>query len=280
MSEAGADSPHLEEAEQHKAADHAPLPARIIHEIIRDEGEEMLERQTGALLWSGLAAGLSMGFSFLVEAAIRGALPEARWCHLVESVGYSTGFAIVILGKQQLFTESTLSAVLPVLTRRTTDPALSCLRLWAYVFLSNIVGTWIFAALLAYGRPFEGDTAAALASLAQAAIGQKFWPTALEGMLAGWLIALMAWLMPSGRGERLAIIVFVTTTVALLNLSHVIAGSAEAAYAVLAHGAPLSAYLGAFLAPTLLGNIVGGVLLVAILNHAPLAPELEGAKEG
>jgi formate/nitrite transporter FocA (FNT family) len=35
-----------------------------------------------------------------------------------------------------------------------------------------------------------------------------------------------------------------------------------------------------FFAPTLLGNIIGGVSLVALLNHAPVSSELEEEPAG
>jgi len=52
-------------------------------------------------------------------------LPEAPWHRLVDSFGYSLGFLIVILDQQQLFTETTLTALIPALTERTPS-ALVC----------------------------------------------------------------------------------------------------------------------------------------------------------
>jgi formate/nitrite transporter FocA (FNT family) len=87
MAEAASSSPHLEDEERQQAADHAPLPALVVHEIVRGEGERELERTPGQLLWSGLAAGLSMGFSFLVQALLQAGLPDRPWRHLVDSAG-------------------------------------------------------------------------------------------------------------------------------------------------------------------------------------------------
>jgi formate/nitrite transporter FocA (FNT family) len=127
--EAEPGSPRFEGSERAKALVHAPLRPRLIHEIIREEGEAELRRPASALAWSGLASGLSMGFSFLTQALLRSSLPEEPWRHLIDSFGYSVGFIIVVLGRQQLFTESTLTAVLPVLTRRDRRTALATLRL-------------------------------------------------------------------------------------------------------------------------------------------------------
>ena len=115
-------APYFEEEERAKVSAHTPLRPRLIHEIIREEGEAELRRPVSALAWSGLASGLSMGFSFLTQALLRSSLPDEPWRHLIDSFGYSVGFIIVVLGRQQLFTESTLTAVLPVLVRRERRP--------------------------------------------------------------------------------------------------------------------------------------------------------------
>ncbi len=51
-------------------------------------------------------------------------LPDAKWRPLVDSLGYSLGFLFVILGRQQLFTENTLTAILPLARR----PTINCAR--------------------------------------------------------------------------------------------------------------------------------------------------------
>jgi len=87
---------------------------------------------------------------------------------------------------------------------------------------------------------------------------------------------LMVWLLPSSKASSLLTILIITFVVAISNLSHVIAGSVEAFYAVLTGRAQLGDYFVEFLLPTLLGNMIGGVSLVALLNHAAIAPEMVG----
>ncbi len=275
---AGANSPHLDESEQDQAAAHAAPRALVIHEIVREEGEVAIARTAGALAWSGLAAGLSMGFSFVTQSLLHAGLPAAPSRHLIDSFGYSIGFIIVILGRQQLFTESTLTAVLPVLTRRDTRTLLATLRLWAIVLAANLVGTWIFAALLTPEGVFRPEVTAAMHELSVAPLQGGFGATVLRALFAGWLIAMMVWLLPSARSARLATVLIVTYVVALGGLSHIIAGSVDAAYAVLTGAAPFGDYLIAFLLPTLIGNTIGGVSLVALLNHAAIAPDLQGGE--
>jgi formate/nitrite transporter FocA (FNT family) len=130
----------LSEAEQQRMSEGIRLKAALVHEIIREEGEEELARSTGALAWSGLAAGLSMGFSLVVEGLFHHHLPDAGWRPLIASFGYTTGFVIVILGRQQLFTENTLTGVIPVLTRRDRTTVRALAHLWGVVLLANLVG--------------------------------------------------------------------------------------------------------------------------------------------
>ncbi len=272
----GGDSPHLNESEREQAASHASPKALVIHEVVREEGEAEIKRKPGALAWSGLAAGLSMGFSFFTMGLVQSLLPETSWRLLISSSGYSVGFVIAILGKQQLFTESTLTAVLPLLVRRNMQTFMALLRMWGIVLSSNLVGTIIFAWFISRQGLFPEPLTTALADMGTKIVSEPAVSTIMKAVLAGWLIALMVWLLPGARTARIFVIMMLTYVVALAQFPHVIAGSAEAAYAVFSGRADIGAYLGGFLLPTLVGNTLGGVALAAILNHAPLADELSG----
>jgi formate-nitrite transporter family protein len=278
MAEAGETSPHLDQRQQRQAAAGAPMGALVIHEIVRDQGEDELERSFSGLAWSGIAAGLSIGFSFLVQATLQAHLPDTPWRPLVAGFGYSVGFLIVILGRQQLFTETTLTAVIPALTRRTLHTLLQTLRVWAIVLTANIGATWIFAAIAAWPGIFPEPTMQAMAELSALALRGPFWHTLVTGGSAGWLIGLMVWLLPAASTSRALIIVLLTYIVAICQFPHIIAGSVEAAFAVLTGHATVGDYAFRFLIPTFLGNAAGGTILAALLNHAPVASELTNAK--
>lgn len=273
-SDAGADSPHLARDEQKQAAQHAAPQALVIHEIIREEGEAQLKKRAGAVAWSGLAAGLSMGFSFLCLAMLTSRLPDTPWRTLVASLGYTVGFVITVLGRQELFTESTLSAALPLLVRRDRQTLVAVLRFWNIVFIANLVGASLFAWLLTAGL-FDAAGTAALGEIAGHVTRDAFMTTLLKAVLAGWLIALMAWLLPSARSAKLFVIMLLTYVVSLCGLPHIIAGASEAAYAVFTQHLPWQQVVWGFVLPTLVGNTIGGVALVAMLNHAPLAEDLQ-----
>src|ERR1044072_4279490 len=133
--------------EQKKQVEKQSRPnAALIHETIRAEGESELERAGWALILSGLAAGLSMGFSLVVQGGLHANLPPGPARRLWGPLGYTIGFLIVVLGRQQLFTENTLTPVLPLLHSRNLATFGRVVRLWVLVLGANIIGTWLFAA--------------------------------------------------------------------------------------------------------------------------------------
>lgn len=258
----------LDHEERAEVRERSNPPALILHEAIRLEGEEELKRPSSSLLWSGLAAGLSMGFSMVGEALMQTHLPDAGWRPLLASFGYCFGFLIVILGRQQLFTENTLTVILPLLHGRRMSTLLHVARLWALVFVANIVGTLLFAALAAFTPAFSPDLHEAFAELGRKAADGGFWSTLLHGVLAGWLIALLVWITPSVGQARFFVIVALTWLIALGKFAHVIAGSVEVSFAAMTGVVTWGGYALGFLIPSLIGNVIGGVGMVALINHA------------
>jgi formate/nitrite transporter FocA (FNT family) len=247
--------------------------AIVVHEAIRKEGEEELGRPPSSLLWSGFAAGLSIGLSLMAEGLLRAGLPDVPWRGLVTSIGYTAGFLVVVLGRQQLYTENTLTGVVPVLHNLKWTSALALGRLWCIVFLANIAGTVLFAWAAADTQIFSAEARAAFSQIGEHAARAGFWLTFLRAIVAGWMIALMVWLLPAAGSARFLVIVAITYLIGLADLAHVIAGSAEVAYAAIEGAVGWDQYATGFVLPAFLGNTVGGVLLVAVLNHAQVRNE-------
>src|SRR5919205_4417246 len=139
-----AGQPELSEQEQEEVERRSSPRTEVVYEAIREEGENELGRSSSALAWDGLAAGLSMGFSLVAEGLLRSHLPEAAWRPLVSKLGYSVGFLIIVLGRHQLFTENTLTVILPLLQKPHAATLRNVLRLWAVVFLANVAGALLF----------------------------------------------------------------------------------------------------------------------------------------
>jgi formate/nitrite transporter FocA (FNT family) len=92
---------------------------------------------------------------------------------------------------------------------------------------------------------------------------------------AGWLIALLAWLLASTQstGAQLAFIWLCTAPIHALGFKHSIAGSVEAFYLSADGQKGWGNMLQDFVVPSVLGNAIGGVLLVALLNYGQVAAE-------
>jgi formate/nitrite transporter FocA (FNT family) len=261
--------------EQKQVEERLAIGAHVVYETIRREGEDELRRPAAALAWSALAAGLSMGFSFIAEALLQAHLSDAPWRPLISRAGYCVGFLIVILGRQQLFTENTLTVILPLLLHKDLKTFLRVSRLWGAVLSANFVGTYLFALALGHIALFPAPVQEAFTAIGLSHLGASFGIAFTRAIFAGWLIALMVWLLPGAESARVSIIIIITYLVGLGGLNHIIAGSTTMLYLVVTHSISWATYFVSFFLPTLLGNILGGVSLVAALGHA----QVVGGKE-
>ncbi len=260
--------PDLSDKEFEEAEKRSAPRAHVVHEAIRLEGEEELKRSSSALAWSGLAAGLSMGFSLIGEGLLRSKLPDAPWRPLIAKFGYSFGFVLTILGKQQLFTENTLTPILPLLHSRDRETLWHVLRLWAVVLAANLAGALAIAWVVGNTGAFRPNVRLAFSDIARESLDVTVGLALLRGVFAGWLIAFMIWLMPLADTSKLAVIIGLTWLVGVAGLTHIVAGAVEVMYAATTGLAPWGQVINGYMLPTLIGNIVGGVSLVAVLNHA------------
>jgi formate/nitrite transporter FocA (FNT family) len=208
-----------------------------------------------------------MGGSLFAEGLLQAHLPDAPWRPLVVNFGYSIGFIFVILGRQQLFTENTLTPILPLLVRRTWECMAKVLRLWAIVLSANLVGATFFAIAVVKLDIVSPGVRMAMLEIGRGAMMHDVGSIFVRAVLAGWLIAMMVWLLPAAQ-QQLPVILVVTYFVGLGGLSHIVAGAVETLAVVVSGGRSVGDWLSAWLLPTLMGNIVGGLLLVAALNHA------------
>lgn len=268
-------APELTEKQREEAEERTSVSVDVVHEAIRHDGEEELKRPLSALAWSGLAAGLSMGFSFVGQAVLRTHLPDEVWRPLVVALGYPIGFLIVIGGRQQLFTENTLTAIIPLLANRNLFTLLRVARLWAVVLAANLVGAHLFAWVVGDTPMFKADVQASMLSLARQAVQVTFGAAILRGIFAGWLIAMVVWMLAAIDTGRLATIVILTYLVGLANFTHIIAGAVEVLFLPMVGAASWAAVAWGYLFPTLIGNIIGGVSLTAALNHAQVVAGMD-----
>ncbi|HCA5015586.1 formate/nitrite transporter family protein [Acinetobacter baumannii] len=255
--------------------EHEKLSPRLVYEIIRRDGAEELDRPTAALIFSGIAAGLVISFSFVFKAIIASYIPtDAIWTDLITNFGYTIGFLIAILGHMQLFTENTITTVVPLFKPFTLDKLRAVGRLWGIVILCNIIGTALASLFFLTTDLFTPNIDKALDELAHHVGSFSATQNLLKGVMSGLLIAALVWMLPSVSNKFL-VIFFMTYLIGLGDFTHVVVGSTEMSYLVWQGEASLGEYLFNFLIPTTIGNIIGGTGVFTLLIYGQVTEELK-----
>ncbi len=240
--------------------------AHEIYEQVEKNGRQELNRNSGSLAVSGLAGGFGMGLTALATAIATAQLGYGSAQQFIVHMLYPIGFIVVILGRAQLFTENTLYPVALVLAQR--GYVLQTLRLWAIVLPSNIAGALLFALLVVKTGALRPEFVSAMAQIGKEISSGPpshiFW----SGVIGGWIIAMVAWLVSSSHSitGSIALIWLLTFVVGLGGFAHCIASSGEIFSAVLTHQLAWSDYL-RWIVPAVSGNICGGVLLVTLFEY-------------
>ncbi len=259
--------------EERKEAHQRARPRTIvIYEAIREEGQDELERSSWGTAWSALAAGLTMTLGLVAMGAFSAHLPDTPWRPLVVDLGYPLGYLIVILGRQQLFTENTLTPLLPVLSAPSLRGVAGVARIWVIVLAGNIAGALVGALFLTATHPLPIGADGAMAEIGVRLMQHDPITRFAQAVFAGWLIALMVWLLPLAETAGPFVIFLITYIVGIAEFAHIVAGSVEVFYACLVGRLPWSVYP-VFFGPTLLGNIVGGVAFVTLIAFAQIASD-------
>ena len=261
---------HLEPSEEKKVEEEEKLTADSTHVVIQREGDKQLERTSTALVWSSLGAGMSMGFSLIAEALLHSYLPDATWRPLISKFGYTVGFLIVTLASQELFTEHTVTSIVPALTKGDRATSVDVARIWGITLLFNLIGGLILAALLAYTSALEPQVKDVIVQLAHKALDHPADTLFVRGVFAGWLIAVMVWMLPKASTSSVLVTIIITYVLGIAALSHIIVGSIEVMYLA------LTGEIGwgrdfLWAGPVLLGHALGGVVLVSLINHFQVA---------
>jgi formate/nitrite transporter FocA (FNT family) len=248
-------------------------PQKSYETILEQEiaaGLTELERPAMALLLSGLSAGLDVSLGLLLMAVMHtltdGVLPKPV-SEILVALTYASGFLFVVLGRSELFTEHTTLAVLPVLDRRASPVQLG--RLWGLVYIANQAGAAAFAAFLVFLGPRLGIIEPRVfGKIASGLVEHPGWVILLSGVLAGWLMGLLSWLVAASRDTigQIFIVLLVTTAIGLCHLHHAVVGTAEVLAGVFSGEGATLADFGKFLLWATLGNMLGGFFFVALIK--------------
>ncbi|MEX0921734.1 MAG: formate/nitrite transporter family protein [Rhodovibrionaceae bacterium] len=259
--------------------EHIWLPAPLVYQIIREEGERELSRPAVALWWSGLAAGMCIGLSLYGKALLHTHLPDAEWRPLVENFGYCIGFLVVILSRHQLFTENTITPILPLMVRRTWYCLYCVIRMWLLVAGANLVGALLFALFWNYSQIADAELLEAMREIGRESMQNSLLPMFTKAIAAGFLMAALVWIMPTAKGAEFWVIVVISYLIAVAELTHIVSGGVGVLLLVLAGETLIPGFFLDFGIPVFIGNVIGGAGLFSVLVYAQVRQEIRSAAE-
>jgi formate/nitrite transporter FocA (FNT family) len=246
---------------------------KSVEQITKEQVEEGIEeynRSNRGLFLSAFTAGMDLGFSLLIMAILYTMFaskvsPEVM--RVMMAAAYPIGFLFVVLGRSALFTEHTTLAVFPVLDGK--KPLSGLARNWGIIYAGNLVGGYIIGLMIAWLGPRLGIISYhSLEEIALHLIENKGVIILGSGLLAGWLMGLLSWLVTSSQEtiSRIFIVFMITSAIGLGSLHHCIVGSTEMFVGVLVSDKiTIMDYLTTQFWATL-GNIIGGVFFVSVLK--------------
>ncbi len=243
--------------------------------------EDILEKQLAAgvkkynthnrsLFVSSIAAGLEVGFSFLMillVIASYGTILSDVNLKFALGLAYSVGFLFVVLGKSLLFTEHTAMAVMPVLKRERSLNDL--LNLWSFIYFGNLLGGLFFSIILYFlGDSMNLYTPEMVGGFAKKICKFGFPTIVGSAMIAGWLMALLSWILSASKDtiSKIAITIIITFFIGVGGFHHCIVGFIEIFTGFLKGYISVGQLLSVQVASTI-GNILGGVIFVALIKY-------------
>lgn len=183
------------------------------------------------------------------------------------------------MARQQLFTENTLTAVLPIMHKPTPGNIGLLMRLWGIVLLGNVLGTGIAAWAFEYMPIFDEETRDAFVSIGMEVMKNSPSEMFANAIISGWLIATMVWMFPAAGAAKIVVIILMTWLIALGDTTHIVVGSVEILYLVFNGTLHWSDFLWPFALPTLAGNICGGTFIFALMSHAQIRNDMSAKRK-
>lgn len=196
---------------------------------------------------------------------------------VVGGVAFSLGLILVVVAGAELFTGNNLLAMAWADKKITTG---ELLKNWLVVCVANFVGAVGIATLVFHSGHTEmnqGAIAAMYAKIAAAKCEMPFWTAFLRGVLCNVLVCMAIWMALAGRSviDKAVAIVFPISAFVAAGFEHSIANmyfiplaimlkasdTVEVANSVSMFG------LAGNLIPVILGNLVGGSVLVGLVYH-------------
>jgi formate-nitrite transporter family protein len=146
--------------------------------------------------------------------------------------------------------------------------------MWAIVWIANTAGTLFAAAFCTFTPVISPELLSTMIDISGEMMKNGWIEMFFKAISAGFIIAALVWLMPSAESAQFWVVTLMTYLIAAGSFVHIVAGSVEGFLLVMNGKLGLGAMTWAFVIPALLGNIVGGTALFAMIAHAQVMEEL------
>ncbi len=242
-------------------------------------GTHRLNRPGVEMTLAGIIAGMNVTFGALAAAAVSGAVISSFgeshivFADVVGALVFPIGFVFVVLGRSELFTENFLVPTTAVIAKKSTFSCL--LKLWSLTLIGNLIGAMVVAKLLSL-EFYDGVPAVHavqhIQHVAEFLVLERDWDASFfSAVFAGWLITLMTWLLLTTDNtlSKIAIIWCVGFMIMLNKFNHVIVNTSEILMSIFAGNTHItySMWLQHSFVPTILGNMIGGLVFVTLLEY-------------
>lgn len=238
--------------------------------------ETKSRRTVAQLLLLGTLAGAYIafgGFFMLIVTQDLAGFAGVGVSRLMGGGAFSLGLMLVVVAGGELFTGN---CMMPMGTLAGCAPLGKVLRNWLWVYAANALGSLVVLFLLHRAGLLRGAVAANALKIAVAKTNLTVGEAFCRGILCNWLVVLAVWMSMAATdiaGKLLAILFPITAFVAsgfehcVANFFLIPAGLLAAGEGAEALLSPSGLSLGGLfrnLVPVTAGNIVGGVLFVAV----------------
>ena len=230
---------------------------------------QFLKNNVAGYFLASMLAGIFVGFGVLLSFTIGGLLGGAPYTRIVMGISFGIALSLVVIAGSELFTGNTM--VMTFGMCRKTVTAGQTIKLWLVCWLGNLAGSILLALLFWAAGYAIGNVGNFIAETAATKMSLPLFPLLLRGVLCNALVCLGVWSAARCKSEAAKLIMIFWCLFAFITsgFEHSIANMTLFTIAMLS---PMDAAVsfGGYvynLFVVTLGNMLGGILLVALPYH-------------
>ena len=232
---------------------------------------------SGRMFLLAILAGAFIAIAGLANTTAPATITSPSVAKLVGACIFPAGLAMVLVAGSELFTGNSLMLV-ALLRKKITLGAM--LRNWGIVYLGNLVGSVLVAAMAVYGHTaslFGNGLAQSMVNIAQSKATMSVTDAVIRGIMCNFLVCIAVWMSFAAKtvGGKLAASFWPIMLFVLCGFEHCVANMyylpaglfAQLEYGLSAEGLTVLNALVNNLIPVSIGNVIGGAGGVAAMYY-------------